>query len=468
MSLPFRKELEKYKNINEDEILSKLSEDELKQLEHVLDDLDPENALLPAGFRQKDQTTKAATGPFDRERLLSYLEKQALEHKDREDFVPFTGEKKGKIFIPKEKPVETRTEEKVTLDPELEEALASASDTELYDLAAVLGVHNMVNNPKFNEAGARSKDGKGTVRNVVKGEKVKPIFEEPPNPTNVEASLQRIKANDPSLTEINLNNIKNIPIPTLKEFAKALESNTHVKTFSLAATRSNDPVAIAFADMLKVNKTLKSLNVESNFITGTGILALIEALKKNESLTEIKIDNQRQQLGTAVEMEIAKMLEENSRILKFGYQFTKQGPRTRVAAAITKNNDLAQNLISVENVLIRTLGETLQSCDVENAVQHVTLYSFAQSHTSGHRARWLHPCQLQFCIMDQGTRLEKALQALHPFTMFPLKGGFFRRSERIISNTSPTTCSQTGPGAVHAMAADLGGQAPSSLHEENS
>lgn len=42
MSLPFRKELEKYKNINEDEILNKLSEDELKQLEHVLDDLDPE------------------------------------------------------------------------------------------------------------------------------------------------------------------------------------------------------------------------------------------------------------------------------------------------------------------------------------------------------------------------------------------------------------------------------------------
>uniref|UniRef100_A0A8C0IES8 Tropomodulin 2 n=1 Tax=Bubo bubo TaxID=30461 RepID=A0A8C0IES8_BUBBB len=358
MSLPFRKELEKYKNINEDEILSKLSEDELKQLEHVLDDLDPENALLPAGFRQKDQTTKPATGPFDRERLLSYLEKQALEHKDREDFVPFTGEKKGKIFIPKEKPIETRTEEKVTLDPELEEALASASDTELYDLAAVLGVHNMVNNPKFDEGGARSKDGKGTVRNVVKGEKVKPIFEEPPNPTNVEASLQRIKANDPSLIEINLNNIKNIPIPTLKEFAKALESNTHVKTFSLAATRSNDPVAIAFADMLKVNKTLKSLNVESNFITGTGILALIDALKGNESLTEIKIDNQRQQLGTAVEMEIAKMLEENSKILKFGYQFTKQGPRTRVAAAITKNNDLGATILLL---LLSLLGREVTS-----------------------------------------------------------------------------------------------------------
>ncbi|XP_015280968.1 PREDICTED: tropomodulin-2-like [Gekko japonicus] len=341
MSVPFRKELEKYKNINEDEILSKLTEDELKQLESVLDDLDPENALLPAGFRQKDQTNKSATGPFDRERLLSYLEKQALEHKDREDCVPFTGEKKGKAFVPKEKPTETRTEEKVTLDPELEEALASASDTELYDLAAVLGVHNLVNNPKFDE-GTTGKDGKEIVKNVVKGEKVKPVFEEPPNPTNVEATLQRIKANDPTLLEVNLNNIKNIPIPTLKEFAKALETNTYVKKFSLAATRSNDPVAIAFADTLKVNKTLKSLNTESNFITGIGILALVDALKVNKTLAEIKIDNQRQQLGTAVEMEIAQMLEENSQILKFGYQFTKQGPRTRVAAAITKNNDLVR------------------------------------------------------------------------------------------------------------------------------
>uniref|UniRef100_A0A8D1ERJ8 Tropomodulin 2 n=1 Tax=Sus scrofa TaxID=9823 RepID=A0A8D1ERJ8_PIG len=301
MALPFQKELEKYKNIDEDELLGKLSEEELKQLENVLDDLDPESALLPAGFRQKDQTQKAATGPFDREHLLMYLEKEALEQKDREDFVPFTGEKK-----------------------------------------AVLGVHNLLNNPKFDEETTGTKGGKAPVRNVVKGEKVKPVFEEPPNPTNVEVSLQQMKANDPSLQEVNLNNIKNIPIPTLKEFAKALETNTHVKKFSLAATRSNDPVAIAFADMLKVNKTLKSLNIESNFITGGGILALVEALKENDTLTEIKIDNQRQQLGTAVEMEIAQMLEENSRILKFGYQFTKQGPRTRVAAAITKNNDLVR------------------------------------------------------------------------------------------------------------------------------
>nr|DBA31755.1 TPA: hypothetical protein GDO54_007536 [Pyxicephalus adspersus] len=343
MSLPFRKDFDKYKNINEDEILNKLSEEELKQLENVLEELDPENALLPAGFRQKDQTTKEASGAFDREHLLDYLRKEAMEHQDREDFVPFTGEKKGKVFVPKHMPMERQPEERVTLEPELEEALASATDTELSDLATVLGVQHFASRPDGTEDGQGGADLRNSsLSDVVKAEKVKPAFDEPPNPTNVEESLQRIKANDPFLLDVNLNNIKNIPIPTLKEFAKSLESNTHLKSFSLAATRSNDPVAIAFADMLKVNKTLRSLNVETNFITGSGILALVEALKQNKSLTEIKIANQRQQLGTAVEMEIAQMLEGNSTILKFGYQFTQQGPRTRAAAAITKNNDLVR------------------------------------------------------------------------------------------------------------------------------
>ncbi|KAF5895587.1 tropomodulin-2-like, partial [Clarias magur] len=336
MALSFKKDLEKYKEIDEDEILDKLSEEELKQLESALEEMDPENALLPAGLRQKDQTAKGATGPFNRDKLLQYLEKQAMEYKDRDDYVPFTGEKKGKVFVPKQKPLEAHKEDVTTLDPELEEALSAVTDTELSDLAAILGVHTLVTSTQSYD-GTSSKDGHN---NVIKGEKVKPVFDEPPNPTNVEETLQRIKSNDPKLTEVNLNNIKNVPIPTLRDFAKAMEKNTHVKKFSLAATRSNDPIAVAFADMLRENKTLMSLNLESNFITGSGVQALVEALRDNDTLSEIKIDNQRQQLGTTVEMEIAKMLEANTSIVKFGYHFTQQGPRARAEAAITKNNDL--------------------------------------------------------------------------------------------------------------------------------
>lgn len=338
MALSFKKDLDKYKDLDEDEILNKLSAEELKQLESALEEMDPENALLPAGLRQKDQTAKVATGPFDRDRLLKYLEKEAMEHKDRDDYIPFTGEKKGKVFVPKQKPIETHQEDVTTLDPELEEALSSATDTELCDLAAILGVHTLVTSTQT-YAGSGTKEG---YNNVIKGEKMNPVFDEPPNPTNVEETLQRIKTNDSSLTEVNLNNIKNIPIPTLKDFAKAMEKNVHVKKFSMAATRSNDPVAVAFSDMLRDNKTLKSLNLESNFITGAGVQALVDALRDNETLTEIKIDNQRQQLGTTIEMEIAKMLEENNSIVKFGYHFTQQGPRSRAAAAITKNNDLVR------------------------------------------------------------------------------------------------------------------------------
>ncbi|XP_039245992.1 tropomodulin-3-like isoform X2 [Pipra filicauda] len=255
-------------------------------------------------------------------------------------FILFTP---GKIFIPKQKPVQSFAEEKFSLDPELEEALTSATDTELGDLAAILGMSNLITNNQFCDVvGSSNGIDKDSFSNIVKGEKMLPVFDEPPNPTNVEETLQRIKDNDSRLVEVNLNNIKNIPIPTLKEFAKALETNTHVKNFSLAATRSNDPVAVALADMLRVNTKLKSLNIESNFITGVGILALVDALKDNETLTEIKIDNQRQQLGTLAEVEIAKMLEENTKILKFGYHFTQQGPRARAAAAITKNNDLVR------------------------------------------------------------------------------------------------------------------------------
>lgn len=55
----------------------------------------PKNMLLPAGLRQRDQTKKSPTGPLDRDALLQYLEQQALEVKERDDLVPFTGEKKG-------------------------------------------------------------------------------------------------------------------------------------------------------------------------------------------------------------------------------------------------------------------------------------------------------------------------------------------------------------------------------------
>lgn len=137
--------------------------------------------------------------------------------------------------------------------------------------------------------------------------------------------------------------------------------------------------------MLTANTTLESLNIESNFITGEGMMAIIKAMSENNTLAEIKIDNQvtnldqlmlhtnikinawlcffkvlivvlfpliqRQKLGDSVEMEIASMLENNSSILKIGYHFTQQGPRARAAMAITRNNDYCECSITLNGLL---------------------------------------------------------------------------------------------------------------------
>ncbi|NXM07701.1 TMOD1 protein, partial [Tyrannus savana] len=318
--MSYRKELEKYRDLDEDKILGALTEEELRKLENELEELDPDNALLPAGLRQRDQTQKPPTGPFKREELMAHLEKQAKDIKDREDLVPFTGEKRGMVIL-----CTTRV-------------MFSFSFS-----TAILGMHTLMSNQQYYEAlGSSTIVNKEGLNSVIKPTQYKPVPDEEPNSTDVEETLKRIQSNDPDLEEVNLNNIMNIPIPTLKAFAEALKNNTYVKKFSIVGTRSNDPVAFALAEMLKVNNTLKSLNVESNFISGSGILAIVEVLQGNTSLVELRIDNQSQPLGNKVEMEIANMLEKNTSLLKFGYHFTQQGPRLRASNAMMNNNDLVR------------------------------------------------------------------------------------------------------------------------------
>ncbi|NXL01719.1 TMOD1 protein, partial [Mesembrinibis cayennensis] len=334
--MSYRKELEKYRDLDEDKILGALTEEELRKLENELEELDPDNALLPAGLRQRDQTQKPPTGPFKREELMAHLEKQAKDVKDREDLVPFTGEKRGMVILCY---ADTACMHLfLALEPAVTHVVFFFSVS-----VAILGMHTLMSNQQYYEAlGSSTIVNKEGLNSVIKPTQYKPVPDEEPNSTDVEETLKRIQSNDPDLEEVNLNNIMNIPIPTLKAFAEALKNNTYVKKFSIVGTRSNDPVAFALAEMLKVNNTLKSLNVESNFISGSGILAVVEALQGNTSLIELRIDNQSQPLGNKVEMEIANMLEKNTSLLKFGYHFTQQGPRLRASNAMMNNNDLVR------------------------------------------------------------------------------------------------------------------------------
>nr|XP_027801353.1 leiomodin-1 isoform X2 [Marmota flaviventris] len=166
-----------------------------------------------------------------------------------------------------------------------------------------------------------------------------PRAEEEAAPSIFDEPLERVKNNDPEMTEVNVNNSDCITNEILVRFTEALEFNTVVKVFALANTRADDHVAFAIAIMLKANKTITSLNLDSNHITGKGILAIFRALLQNNTLTELRFHNQRHICGGKTEMEIAKLLKENTTLLKLGYHFELAGPRMTVTNLLSRNMD---------------------------------------------------------------------------------------------------------------------------------
>ncbi|KAM3618053.1 uncharacterized protein V6R79_014542 [Siganus canaliculatus] len=164
------------------------------------------------------------------------------------------------------------------------------------------------------------------------------------NDTNLDSTLDKIRKNNPTVTEVNLNNIENIPKEMLLDYVNALKKNKHVATFSIANTGVDENIAFSLANMLRENRSIKTLNIESNFVTGKGIVAIIRCLQFNETLTELRFHNQRHMLGHHAEMEISRLLKANNTLLKMGYHFELPGPRMVVTNILTRNLDRQRQL----------------------------------------------------------------------------------------------------------------------------
>ncbi|XP_012617522.2 leiomodin-2 [Microcebus murinus] len=353
----YRRGLSKYESIDEDELLASLSAEELKELERELEDIEPDRNL-PVGLRQKSLTEKTPTGTFSREALMAYWEKESqkllekerlgecgkVAEEDKEEseeeliFTETNSEVSEEVYTEEEEEQE---------ESEEEEEEEKDSDEEERTIETARGINGAVNHDSVNSDSSKPKTFKSQIENInLTNDSSRRNTESPPaaihpcgNPTVIEDALDKIKNNDPDTTEVNLNNIENITTQTLARFAEALKDNTVVKTFSLANTRADDSAALAIADMLGVNQHITSVNVESNFITGKGILAIMRALQRNAVLTELRFHNQRHIMGSQVEMEIVKLLKENSTLLRLGYHFELPGPRMSMTSILTRNMD---------------------------------------------------------------------------------------------------------------------------------
>ncbi|NXE78027.1 LMOD3 protein, partial [Cochlearius cochlearius] len=389
-------------DIDEDEILANLSPEELKELQCEMEVMAPDPEV-PTGMIQRDQTEKPPTGSFDHRSLVDYLYWQKASRRMLEDErVPVTllpsersaaeetagkggssgeaasgrvqeaegkerhyknehlsnsgtrfgetdkgGSDKGREEEEEEEEEETEEEEEDDDEEEEEEDETELETKETYtnenhhsdQISKQPGTESGEITEKPNE-----NEKKVSKLNIPKKLALDTSFMKlsarpSGNQTNLEDSLEKVRKNNPDVKELNLNNIENIPKEMLIDFVNAMKKNKNIKTFSLANVGADDNVAFALANMLRENRSITTLNIDSNCISGKGIVAIMRCLQYNETLTELRFHNQRSMLGHQAEMEIARLLKANPTLLKMGYHFELPGPRMVVTNLLSRNLD---------------------------------------------------------------------------------------------------------------------------------
>ncbi|NXI53612.1 LMOD3 protein, partial [Chloroceryle aenea] len=380
-------------DIDEDEILANLSPEELKELQSEMEVMAPDPEV-PTGMIQRDQTDKPPTGSFDHRSLVDYLYWQKASRRMLEDErVPVTllpsersaaEEMEGKAGgggeaasgrVPGAEGKERRYKnehvsnsgtqfgeikkdgsDKERGEEEDEKVAAEEEDAEdETELETKQTYTNEICHSDQTSKKPGTESGEITEKPNENGKKVSKLnipkklaldtsfmklsARPSGNQTNLEESLEKVRKNNPDVKELNLNNIENIPKEMLIDFVNAMKKNKNIKTFSLANVGADDSVAFALANMLRENRSITTLNIDSNFISGKGIVAIMRCLQYNETLTELRFHNQRSMLGHQAEMEIARLLKANATLLKMGYHFELPGPRMVVTNLLSRNLD---------------------------------------------------------------------------------------------------------------------------------
>ena len=94
-----------------------------------------QNDLLPASQRNKSQTDKTPTGPYNRQHLLDHMKQEAMTSEVGKDWLPFEKKTRGKVW--KAKPKKETADDKNMLPNELTDVLENASESELMELAGI-------------------------------------------------------------------------------------------------------------------------------------------------------------------------------------------------------------------------------------------------------------------------------------------------------------------------------------------
>ncbi|KAF2362657.1 Tropomodulin [Trinorchestia longiramus] len=369
----FGKDLSEYDEVDVDALLEQLSPEELELL---AGDVDPDDSLVPPSERCGYKCVKESTGPLDRKQLIDHINDQAINEPDRPELVPYVpGTVRGKKWVAPpppepedpEDPIANQVE--VDLNEEFNSVLEIASEDEIVDLAAILGFHSMMNQDQYHASLLNKERPVGVGwGGITKATKFKPLPAEPPNDTDPEESIKRLKNDDPKFKELNLNNIRKMSDEQLGRLFGALETNNQLETLSMANTGINDRHLDHLTSALLQNNTLRTLNLETNNITPTGVVRVMESLNKMHSVEEVRLANQQQSvLGNKIEMQLTNLIEENPTLLRVGIHFEFNDARNRVSRQLQKNLDT-----SCINVTMLQAHETSVMSHETSVMSHET------------------------------------------------------------------------------------------------
>lgn len=160
--------------------------------------------------------------------------------------------------------------------------------------------------------------------------------------------VHRAWLNDPSLTELNFNNMHMPPAHSEERIAPklmaALRSNTHLEVLSLSNSNVQKAQGVELAVALQTNVTLRAVNLECNQLDSSAVRELALAIKSNavSRLEHLRFSHQRQGgqfFGRPTEEAVGQMMEKNETIVKLGFECADAHWRNLIDRALLRNND---------------------------------------------------------------------------------------------------------------------------------
>eukprot|EP00300_Choanocystis_sp_HF-7_P037543 c53728_g1_i1.p1 GENE.c53728_g1_i1~~c53728_g1_i1.p1 ORF type:complete len:206 (+),score=37.21 c53728_g1_i1:26-619(+) len=134
-----------------------------------------------------------------------------------------------------------------------------------------------------------------------------------------------------------MNNLDDSTPMQMIEMLEACLTNTNVERLDLCHCNIDTLGGRLIGEVLKRNKTLIELNIETNGIGPKGMEAIAKGLADNTTLRVLRAENQSTPMGNRAERMFAAALEANRTVVKVAVAVAEVSSRTAINQSLMRN-----------------------------------------------------------------------------------------------------------------------------------